>query len=71
MQIKKTKKIEDSEHVSSASYEYKLLKYIFALAALVVAGNWVGVWIEVISLVLCVVALGTVAKYKPDDWSLF
>ena len=67
-QIKKTLREHDSEDVSSSAYMAKIIKYIFTIFALIIFANWIGLMFAIIALVLCIVTLYFIIKYKPKKW---
>ena len=69
-QITKTCREHDSKEVSSSSYFLKLWKYFFALIALVLAHNWVGVALEVVALIMCAATTFTIVRHKPKGWRM-
>jgi uncharacterized protein with PQ loop repeat len=69
-QIAKTIKTKKSAQVSSSQYLYKIAKALCALLGLAIYSNWVGVGIETVMLVVYIISLVVVAKYKPKDWKL-
>jgi uncharacterized protein with PQ loop repeat len=70
-QVAKTLRTKKSGNVSSSAYMYKLAKYIFTIIALMIYSNWVGVGIEVAALIMCVITLWIICRYKPRGWRLF
>ena len=70
-QVSKTLKTKKSSQVSSTAYVYKTAKYILTMIALGIYANWVGFWLEVVSLSACLVVLSVIVKYKPRNWRLF
>lgn len=70
-QIKKTLKTKRSAQVSSTSFLYKIAKAICALIGLGIYSNYVGLGMESFMLVVYVVTLAVIIKYKPKGWSLF
>lgn len=69
-QIAKTLRTKKSKDVSTSAYLLKVVKYAFTMVALAIYANWVGLLMEVVSLVACLIALAIVAKYKPRNWRL-
>jgi hypothetical protein len=70
-QIAKTLRTKKSAHVSSSQYLYKIGKAIFALFGLAIYSNWIGVGIEIVMIVVYILSLAVVVKYKPKGWTLF
>jgi len=70
-QIAKVIRTKKSTQVSSSQYLYKIGKAICALIGLAIYFNWVGVGLEVAMLLVYIVSLVIVAKYKPKRWRLF
>lgn len=70
-QIDKILKTKRSTQVSSSSYLYKIAKAIFAILGLMVYSNWVGTGMEIVLLLVYIVSLFVIAKYKPKGWKLF
>lgn len=70
-QVKKTLITKKSSQISSTSFLYKIAKAICALGGLAVFSNWTGVLMECFMLLVYIVTLGVVIKYKPRGWSLF
>ncbi len=69
-QITKTIRAKHSNQVSSSAYLYKIAKITFNLINLAIFSNWVGVGMEVASLLICITALTVVAHFKPRGWRL-
>ena len=70
-QIAKILKTKKSSQVSSMSYVFKILKGMFSTIGLALYANWVGFGMEVFMVVVYVVSLTIIAKYKPKSWSLW
>jgi len=70
-QIAKILKTKKSSQVSSSSYLYKIAKGIFAILGLLIYSNFVGLGMEVILLLVYIVSLLIVIRYKPRRWRLF
>ena len=70
-QIKKTLRTKKSGQVSSTSFLYKIAKALFALAGLAIYGNFVGVGMESFMLVVYLISLGVIIRFKPRGWKLF
>jgi uncharacterized protein with PQ loop repeat len=70
-QIAKTLKTKKSKDVSSSAYLYKIMKAILAGVGLVIFSNYVGLAMEMVMLVVYVVSLYVICRFKPKNWSLF
>lgn len=70
-QIDKILHTKKSAQVSSSSYLYKIAKAIFAVLGLMVYSNWVGLGMELVLLIVYIVSLVVIAKYKPKGWRLW
>jgi uncharacterized protein with PQ loop repeat len=70
-QIKKTLRTKKSAQVSSSSFLYKICKAFCALIGLGIYQNWVGLGMETFMLLVYVVTLYIIAKFKPQGWSLW
>jgi hypothetical protein len=70
-QIIKTVKAKKSSQVSSSSYLYKIAKAVFSMCGLAVYLNWVGFGMEVFMLVVYIISLAVIAKFKPKGWKLW
>lgn len=60
-----------SNHVSSTSYLYKLLKGTLAIGGLLIYSNWVGMGMEIVLMIVYAVSLAIIVKYKPKKWRMF
>jgi uncharacterized protein with PQ loop repeat len=69
-QIAKTLRTKKSKDVSSSSYLYKIMKAILAAMGLIIFSNYVGLAMELVMLVVYVVSLYVICKYKPKNWKL-
>ena len=69
-QIAKTIKTKHSSQVSTSAYLYKILKAFCAMGGLGIYYNWVGLGMELFMLLVYVVSLIVIAKYKPKKWRL-
>jgi uncharacterized protein with PQ loop repeat len=70
-QIKKTVRAKKSSQVSSSSFVYKILKAVFSMVGLLIYANYVGVGMELFMLVIYIISLAVIMRYKPKNWSLF
>jgi uncharacterized protein with PQ loop repeat len=70
-QIKKTIRTKKSSQVSSTSFVYKIAKAISAIIGLAIYKNFVGLSMEVFMLIVYIVSLYFIAKYKPKGWKLW
>lgn len=70
-QIAKIKREKKSNNVSAMSYLYKIAKAGFAILALAIYCNWVGMGMEILLLVVYTVSFIVIVKYKPKKWKLF
>jgi uncharacterized protein with PQ loop repeat len=70
-QIAKTLRTKRSAQVSSSSFLFKIAKALCALVGLGIYKNWVGLGMECFMLVVYVVTLAVICKYKPRNWRLF
>lgn len=70
-QIAKTLHTKKSAQVSTSSYLYKIAKAIFAMGGLMIYTNWVGFSMEVFMMIVYIVSLLIIMKYKPKKWGLF
>jgi len=70
-QIKKTLRTKKSAQVSSTQYLYKIAKALCAMTGLAIYLNWVGFGIEAVMLLVYIISLVVVIKYKPKRWTLF
>lgn len=70
-QIKKTLKTRKSSQVSSTAFLYKITKAIAALVGLAIYKNFVGMGMEIFMLVIYIVSLCIIIKFKPKGWSLW
>jgi uncharacterized protein with PQ loop repeat len=70
-QIKKTLKAKKSSQISSTAFLYKIGKVICAIAGLAIYSNWVGLSMEVFMLVVYLVSLWVIIRFKPKRWSLW
>ena len=70
-QIEKTVRTKRSAQVSSSAYLYKIAKVCFSMVGLVIYTNWVGFTMESFMMVVYIVSLAIIAKYKPKGWRLF
>jgi len=70
-QVKKTLITKKSNQISSTSFLYKIAKAVCALGGLAIFSNWKGVLMECFMLIIYVVTLGVIIKFKPKGWSLF
>jgi|WetSurMetagenome_2_1015567.scaffolds.fasta_scaffold643430_3 hypothetical protein len=70
-QIAKILKTKKSSQVSSSSYMYKVAKGLFAVGGLVIYQNWVGMGMEIVLIVVYLVSLFIIIKFKPKNWRLF
>jgi len=70
-QIVKTIRTKKSSQVSSSAYLYKIGKAIFAMSGLAIYTNYVGLGMEIFMLLIYIISLAIIAKYKPKTWRLF
>jgi hypothetical protein len=70
-QIKKTIRTKKSSQVSSTAFLYKIGKVFFAMTGLALCANWVGLTMEIFMMVVYVVSLAIIIKYKPKTWKLW
>lgn len=70
-QIAKTIKTKHSSQVSTSAYLYKILKAFCAMGGLAIYSNFVGLGMELFMLIVYIISLVVIAKYKPKKWSLF
>ena len=70
-QIKKTLRTRKSSQVSSTSFLYKIAKALFALIGLAIYKNFVGVGMELFMLIVYLISLGVIIRFKPRNWSLW
>lgn len=70
-QIKKTLRTKKSSQVSSSAYMLKVVKYLITMVGLGIYVNWVGFFMEIVSLIACGVCLWLIVYYKPKGWKLF
>jgi uncharacterized protein with PQ loop repeat len=70
-QIAKTIRTKRSGQVSSSSFLYKIAKAVCALVGLGIYKNWVGLGMECFMLLVYVVTLIVICKYKPKGWKLW
>jgi len=70
-QIKKTLRTKKSSQVSSSAFLYKIAKAIFAMVGLAIYTNYVGLGMEAFMLLVYIVSLIVIARYKPKRWSLW
>jgi uncharacterized protein with PQ loop repeat len=69
-QIRKTIRTKKSTQVSSTAFLYKIAKAVFAMAGLAIYSNFVGLGMEMFMLVVYVVSLIVIIKFKPRKWRL-
>jgi uncharacterized protein with PQ loop repeat len=69
-QIRKTLRTKKSSQVSSTAFLYKIAKALFAIVGLLIYSNFVGLGMEVFMLLVYIVSLYIIAKYKPKGWKL-
>jgi hypothetical protein len=69
-QIKKTLKTKKSSQISSTSFLYKIAKALCAMGGLAIYSNYVGLGMEVFMLVVYIISLIVIAKFKPKNWRL-
>ena len=69
-QIQKTIRTKHSSQVSSSAYLYKIGKAVLAMVGLATYSNFVGFAMELFMLVIYIISLVVIAKYKPKNWSL-
>lgn len=70
-QIKKTLRTKKSSQVSSSAFLYKIAKAIFAMVGLAIYTNYVGLGMEAFMLLVYIISLIVIARYKPKGWSLW
>lgn len=70
-QIKKTLKTRKSSQISSTSFLYKIAKACAAMVGLGIYSNWVGMGMETFMLVIYVVTLWIIVRFKPKGWKLW
>jgi len=70
-QIKKTLRTKKSSQVSSSAFLYKIAKAIFAMVGLAIYTNYVGLGMEAFMLLVYIISLIVIARYKPKRWSLW
>lgn len=63
-QVRKTLRRHTSNDVSAKAYRDKLVKYIFGIAAVSLAHNWVGLFLETWAFILCMVTYITIKRNK-------
>jgi uncharacterized protein with PQ loop repeat len=69
-QIRKTLRTKKSSQVSSTAFLYKIAKALFAIVGLLIYSNFVGLGMEVFMLLVYIISLYIIAKYKPKGWKL-
>lgn len=70
-QIRKTIKTKKSSQVSSTAFLYKIAKALCAMVGLGIYVNWVGMGMEGFMLLIYIISLAVIIKYKPKGWSLW
>jgi membrane protein YdbS with pleckstrin-like domain len=70
-QIKKTIKTKRSSQISTTAFLYKIGKAVCALLGLSIYKNWVGVGMELFMVLVYIVSLYVIARYKPRGWELW
>jgi len=70
-QINKTLKTRKSSQISSTSFLYKISKACAAMAGLGIYSNWVGLGMESFMLVVYIITLLIIIKFKPKGWKLW
>jgi len=70
-QIKKTIRMKKASQVSSTSFVYKILKAFCSTIGLVIYMNWVGFSMELFMLLVYIISLSIIIRYKPKNWHLF
>jgi uncharacterized protein with PQ loop repeat len=70
-QIAKTLKTKRSGQVSSSSFLYKIAKAGCALVGLGIYKNFVGMAMECFMLVVYIVTLIVICRFKPKGWRLW
>lgn len=70
-QIKKTLRTKKSSQVSSSAFLYKIAKAVFAMVGLAIYTNYVGLGMEAFMLLVYIISLVVIARYKPKGWSLW
>lgn len=70
-QIKKTIRTKKSSQVSSTAFLYKIGKVLFAMLGLAIYSNFVGLAMESFMLLVYVISLWVIIKYKPKGWKLW
>ena len=70
-QARKIIKEKHSNQVSSTSYLYKVLKGLLAVGGLIIFSNWVGLGMEVVLIIVYIVSLFIIVRYKPKGWKMF
>lgn len=70
-QIRKTKELKKSKHVSTTALMMRLAKYMLTLIAVALFENWVAFGMQAVALIACAVTLHVVAKHKPKGWKLW
>ena len=70
-QIRKTLLTKKSSQVSSTSFLYKIAKAVCALGGLAIYSNWTGVVMESFMLVVYIISLLVIIRFKPKNWHLF
>lgn len=70
-QIKKTLRTKKSSQISSTSFLYKIGKAMCAMIGLGIYKNWVGLGMETFMILVYIVSLWVIVKFKPKGWSLW
>jgi len=70
-QIRKTLKTKHSSQVSSSAFLYKIAKALCAMVGLAICSNYVGLGMEAFMVLVYVVSLAVIVRYKPKGWHLF
>ena len=70
-QIQKTIRVKHSNQVSTSAFLYKIAKALCALVGLGIYKNWVGLGMECFMLLVYIVTLIVICKYKPQGWKLW
>ena len=70
-QIRKTLRTRKSSQISSTAFLYKISKVFFSITGLMIYQNFVGASMEAFMLVVYIIALSVVIRYKPKNWRLF
>ena len=70
-QIVKILRTKKSSQVSSTAYVYKICKGLLAMVGLVIYSNLVGMSMEIVMIVVYIICLVIISRFKPKGWKLF